>query len=206
MRIRTTTLTLSLISALSSFSVAQISVVIDPPPVSTILENFNDGIDTTTAFSNASSAGEAGGVISVAVAADAPDPQFQVPTPGDPFDIVGHPFFRLSSRGTVGAAAQVFPLPPSGVTVVGFNTGTNFAESPMTFVADPPGASGTGLRSTRSPTVALPPIPLNTTTSSSTSSRPLASRSMIGTTATRDSTSWETATSSMFRSARPQAP
>ncbi len=146
MRIRTTTLTLSLISALSSFSVAQISVVIDPPPVSTILENFNDGIDTTTAFSNASSAGEAGGVISVAVAADAPDPQFQVPTPGDPFDIVGHPFFRLSSRGTVGAAAQVFPLPPSGVTVVGFNTGTNFAESPMTFVADPPGASGTGLR------------------------------------------------------------
>jgi hypothetical protein len=29
---------------------------------------------------------------------------------------------------------------------VGFNTGTNFAESVMTFVADPPGANGEGLR------------------------------------------------------------
>ncbi len=146
MEIRIVALTLGFLFALPSLSVAQISGVIDPPPVSTILENFNDGIDTTTTFANASSAGEAGGVASIAVAADAPDPQFQVPTPGDPFDIAVHPFFRLSSRGTVGAAAQVFPLPPSGATVVGFDTGTNFAESTMTFVTDAPGANGDGLR------------------------------------------------------------
>ena len=144
--IRTVTLTLGLLFTSLSLSIAQISVVIDPPPISTILDNFNDGIDTTTAFANASSAGEAGGVASVSVAADVPDPQFQVPTPGDPFDISVHPFLRLSSRGTVGVGAQVFPLPPSGVTVVDFNTETNFAESAMTFVADPPGASGDGLR------------------------------------------------------------
>jgi hypothetical protein len=144
--IRTVTLALGLLFTSLSLSIAQISVVIDPPPISTFLDKFNDGIDTTTAFANASSAGEAGGVASVSVAADAPDPQFQVPTPGDPFDISVHPFFRLSSRGTVGVAAQVFPLPPSGATVVGFNTETNFAESAMTFVTDPPGASGDGLR------------------------------------------------------------
>ena len=134
-----------LLVSLSSTS-AQISLVVDPPPVSTVLEDFNDGVDTTAAYANASSAGEAGGVVSVAVAAGASDPQFQVPAPGDPFDIAMHPFLRLSSRGTVGVAAQVFPLPASGVTVLGFNTGTNFAESSMTFVIDPPGASGNGLR------------------------------------------------------------
>ena len=144
--IRTVTVALGLLFTSLSLSIAQISVVIDPPPISTILDNFNDGIDTTTAFANTSSAGEAGGVASVSVAADVPDPQFQVPTPGDPFDISVHPFLRLSSRGTVGVGAQVFPLPPSGVTVVDFNTETNFAESAMTFVADPPGASGDGLR------------------------------------------------------------
>ena len=144
--IRTAALTLGFLLAPLSSTFAQISVVVDPPPVSTVLENFNDGVDTTTAFANASSAGETGGVASVAVAAGAPDPQFQVPTPGNPFDIATYPFLRLSSRGTVGAAAQVFPLPASGVTVLGFNTGTNFAESPMTFVTDPPGASGDGLR------------------------------------------------------------
>lgn len=145
-RIRTAVHTVGFLLASLSSTSAQISLVVDPPPVSTVLEDFNDGVDTTAAYANASSAGEAGGVVSVAVAAGASDPQFQVPAPGDPFDIATHPFLRLSSRGTVGVAAQVFPLPASGVTVLGFNTGTNFAESSMTFVIDPPGASGNGLR------------------------------------------------------------
>ena len=144
--VRTATFSLGFLFAPLTSVFAQIPMVIDPPPVSAVLEDFNDGVDTTTAFSNASSAGEAGGVMSVTVAAGAPDPQFQVPTPGDPFDIAMHPFLRLSSRGTVGSAAQVFPLPPAGATVLGFNTGTNFTESPMTFVTDPPGAGGNGLR------------------------------------------------------------
>ncbi|MDG2323049.1 MAG: hypothetical protein P8M08_05985, partial [Akkermansiaceae bacterium] len=120
-RIRTAVHTVGFLLASLSSTSAQISLVVDPPPVSTVLEDFNDGVDTTAAYANASSAGEAGGLVSVAVAAGASDPQFQVPAPGDPFDIATHPCLRLSSRGTVGAAAQVFPLPASGVTVLGFN-------------------------------------------------------------------------------------
>lgn len=127
-------------------ALGQIALVVDPPPVSLVMDDFNDGVDTMAGFFSASSAGEAAGVASVLVPAGAADPQVQFPNSGGPFGIAKYPHFRLSSRSEFGGGGQVFPLPPSGVTVVGFQTGTAFAESQLTFVTDPPGANGAGLR------------------------------------------------------------
>ncbi|MDB4687890.1 hypothetical protein OAE92_03800, partial [Akkermansiaceae bacterium] len=57
-----------------------------------------------------------------------------------------HPYFRVNTRGTVGGASQVFPLPAAGPTVVGYSTTTAFAESQLAFANVAPGVSGTGLR------------------------------------------------------------
>ena len=147
MKIRSVTLIVAscLVPLATSWS-QQIAVVVDPPPVTRIMDDFNDGVDTSTGYSNASAGGEAAGVVSVVVAENVPDPQVQFPNSGDPFDIAVYPFFRLASRSTFGGAGQVFPLPPSGVTVVGFQAGANFSEAQLTFITDPPGADGTGLR------------------------------------------------------------
>jgi len=125
---------------------AQISLVVDPPPVSTVLEDFNDGVDTSANFNNMSSAGEAGGFVSVDINVGATDPQVRFPTPGAPFSTTTYPYFRLGTRGTVPGASQVFPLPPAGSTVVGYSTTTNFAESRLAFANFAPGVDGTGLR------------------------------------------------------------
>ena len=121
------------------------SVSVDLVPVSQRLDDFNDGIDTTTNFSNAAPAGEAGGVVSVTVAAAAPDPQFQVLTPAKiaPFSVDDYPFFRINSRGA-GGSGQVFPLPPNGATVVDLGNAATFTESRLTFIV--PGIDGAGLR------------------------------------------------------------
>jgi len=118
---------------------------VDLLPVTQILDGFNDGIDTTTNFSNAAPAGEADGVVSVTVAQAAPDPQFQVLTPAQiaPFNVDDYPFFRVHSRG-VGGSGQIFPLPPNGATVVDLGNGDAFAESRLTFIV--PGPDGAGLR------------------------------------------------------------
>ena len=121
------------------------TVGVDLVPVSTTFDDFNDGIDTATNFSNASTGGETGGVASVVVGPGAPDPQVQFLSPAaiNPFSVDDFPFFRLMARGP-GAGGQVFPLPPSGATVVGYGNGPNFAESRLTFVT--PGPNGAGLR------------------------------------------------------------
>ena len=123
------------------------TVNVDLVPLTEVFDGFNDGIDTTGAFNNASSAGEAGGVSSVTIPASASDPQFQylTPTAISPFRVDDHPFVRVQSRGSVGGAAQLFPLPAAGGTVVDFNnTANNFGEARLTFVT--PGPNGTGLR------------------------------------------------------------
>ncbi len=137
---------LSLAIVASPFAQAQVATIVDPPPASRLLDGFNDGIETTLGFSNSSRAGETGGAVSVLVPGGAADPQFQVPTPNGAFDAARHPHFRIRSKGTVGGGSQVFPLPPAGATVVPFNVGTGYAEAALTFVTDPPGVNGSGLR------------------------------------------------------------
>ncbi|MGI9244701.1 MAG: putative Ig domain-containing protein [Verrucomicrobiales bacterium] len=139
---------LPLVAAAVAFPPAHIHAVtfsVDLIPVSQVLDGFNDGIDTTSNFSNAAPAGEAGGVVSVTVEPAAPDPQFQVltPTPITPFSVDDYPFFRINSRGA-GASGQVFPLPPDGATVVDLGNAAAFAESRLSFVV--PGPDGAGLR------------------------------------------------------------
>jgi hypothetical protein len=149
---RTLALVLTLTLSVLLPAAGQIAVVIDPPETSRVLDDFNDGVDSSTGFGNTSSAGESAGVTRVLVGANAPDPQVQFPTAGAAFDIAKYPHFRLSSRSDLGGSSQVFPLPPSGVTVVGFQTGASFAESQLTFITDPPGANGLGLRVDPAPT------------------------------------------------------
>lgn len=123
------------------------TVSVDLVPVSQDFDNFNDGVDAATNFSNATAAGESGGVVSVSVPAEAPDPQFQIPTRAaiNPFSVDDYPFLRISSRGT-GAGGQIFPLPPAGATVFGFGNGPNFGESRAAFVVADPVPNGAGLR------------------------------------------------------------
>lgn len=133
-------------TALSAATAGAFTLSVDPAPLTQIFDSFNDGVDTSTNFNNMSSAGEAGGFASVNMNAGAADPQLQFPTPGAPFNSTSHPYFRVNTRGTVGGASQVFPLPAAGPTVVGYSTTTAFAESQLSFANVAPGVSGTGLR------------------------------------------------------------
>lgn len=133
-------------TALSAATAGAFTLSVDPAPLTQIFDNFNDGVDTSTNFNNMSSAGEAGGFASVNMNAGAADPQLQFPTPGAAFNSTSHPYFRVNTRGTVGGASQVFPLPAAGPTVVGYSTTTAFAESQLAFANVAPGVSGTGLR------------------------------------------------------------
>lgn len=133
-------------TALSAATAGAFTLSVDPAPLTQIFDSFNDGVDTSTNFNNMSSAGEAGGFASVNMNAGAADPQLQFPTPGAAFNSTSHPYFRVNTRGTVGGASQVFPLPAAGPTVVGYSTTTAFAESQLAFANVAPGVSGTGLR------------------------------------------------------------
>ena len=132
--------------ALSAATAGAFTLSIDPSPLSINFDNFNDGVDTSTGFVNMASAGEATGFASVNMNAGAADPQVQFPTPGPAFNSTTHPYFRVSTRGTVGGPSQVFPLPPAGPTVVSYSTTTAFAESQLAFANVAPGVAGTGLR------------------------------------------------------------
>ena len=141
---KTSITTLSI--ALSAATAGAFTLSIDPAPLTVNFDNFNDGVDTSTGFNNMSSAGEAAGFASVNMNAGAADPQVQFPTPGALFSSTTHPYFRVNSRGTVGGASQVFPLPPAGATVVDYTTTTAFSESQLAFANGGLGVAGTGLR------------------------------------------------------------
>ena len=132
--------------ALSVATAGAFTLVVDPAPLTVNFDNFNDGVDTSTNFNNMSSGGEAGGFASVNMNAGAADPQLQFPTPGAPFNSTSHSYFRVNTRGTVGGASQVFPLPAAGPTAVGYTTTTAFAESQLAFSNVAPGVNGAGLR------------------------------------------------------------
>ncbi len=136
----------SLSIALSAATAGAFTLSVDPAPLTVNLDNFNDGVDTSAGFNNMTSAGEAAGFASINMNAGAADPQVQFPTPGAAFSSTSHPYFRVNTRGTVGGASQVFPLPAAGSTVVGYATTTAFAESQLAFVNSVPAVAGTGLR------------------------------------------------------------
>jgi hypothetical protein len=132
---------LILASSMASSSAASLSI--DPAPLTQIFDNFNDGVSTATNFGNMSDVGEAGGISSVNMPIGAPDPQFQYPSLGVPFAISTYPYLRVNTRGSVGGASQIFPLPAAGPTVLNYGTATGFSESRLQFV---PPANGSGLR------------------------------------------------------------
>ena len=119
------------------------TLTVDPVPITRSFSGFNDGVSNASGFNNMSDAGEAGGISSVSMPAGAADPQFRYLTPGAPFSSSVYPFMRINTRGSVGGASQVFPLPPAGPTVLNYGTGTAFSESQMAFVSP---IDGTGLR------------------------------------------------------------
>ena len=132
--------------AMSAATAGAFTISIDPSPLTAIFDNFNDGVDTSGGFVNMSSAGEATGFASINMNAGAADPQVQFPTPGAAFNSASHPYLRINTRGTVGGASQVFPLPPAGPTVINYSTTTAFAESQLAFANAGIGVAGTGLR------------------------------------------------------------
>lgn len=122
------------------------TVTVDPATTSQLFDDYNDGVDTAGGFNNMGAGGEAGGFVSVNMPAGASDPQWQSPTPGAPFNISTHPYFRVNSRGSVGGGSQVFPLPASAATVVPYTIGATFSEVQLAFSANAPLANGSGLR------------------------------------------------------------
>jgi hypothetical protein len=135
----------SLIAASATLANA-FTVSVDPASLTRVFDNFNDGVDTSSNHGNMAPAGETGGINSQSMPSAAADPQFHYPTPGAPFSSANYPYLRVNSRGTVGGASQIFPRPPAGPTVLGYATGTGFAESQLAFSAASPLPDGTGLR------------------------------------------------------------
>ena len=128
-----------------------------------VLDDFNDGVDTSTALYQLTSLGESGGLARFLADTPATDPRIRWNI-SPPFNTDSYPFLRIGWQGEAGGL-EVFPLPESATTRMDFGTTpASLAEKHRRFVVPGTDKDPTGTRLRLDPTALLLARTLPTTT------------------------------------------